>query len=98
MSSMDALHVAGVGQAVAVLQDAGQMQVQVGRPSALVPVCVIVRLGGQNRDTTGRRPSIWFQPTEAHEVPRQRWHWVLADPQGNRACLTTWQGRESLGA
>ena len=21
--------------------------------------------------------------------------WVLADPQGNRACLTTWQGRES---
>ncbi len=22
--------------------------------------------------------------------------WVLADPQGNRACLTTWQGRESL--
>jgi 4a-hydroxytetrahydrobiopterin dehydratase len=24
--------------------------------------------------------------------------WVLADPQGNRACLTTWQGRESVGA
>lgn len=83
----------------------------------------------QLRDATGRRPSIWFQPTEAHDVPRQRWHldlrvppevvedriaaaiaaggvliddtaapafWVLADPQGNRACLTTWQGRESL--
>lgn len=81
----------------------------------------------QLRDATGRRASIWFQPTEAHEVPRQRWHldlrippevvegriaaaiaaggvlvddsaapayWVLADPQGNRACLTTWQGRE----
>ena len=80
----------------------------------------------QLRDTTGRRASIWFQPTEAHDVPRQRWHldlrvppevvqdriaaaiaaggelvddtaapafWVLADPQGNRACLTTWQGR-----
>jgi 4a-hydroxytetrahydrobiopterin dehydratase len=82
----------------------------------------------QLRDATGRRASIWFQPTEAHDVPRQRWHldlrippevvedriaaaieaggelvddtgapafWVLADPQGNRACLTTWQGRES---
>ena len=20
--------------------------------------------------------------------------WVLADPQGNKACLTTWQGRD----
>lgn len=81
----------------------------------------------QLRDATGRRATIWFQPTEAHDVPRQRWHldlrippevvqdriaaaieaggelvdetaapafWVLADPQGNRACLTTWQGRE----
>ncbi|MDO9455641.1 4a-hydroxytetrahydrobiopterin dehydratase [Nocardioides sp.] len=80
----------------------------------------------QLRDGTGRRASIWFQPTDAHDVPRQRWHldlrippevvadriaaavaaggvlvddsaapafWVLADPQGNRACLTTWQGR-----
>ncbi|WP_371403091.1 4a-hydroxytetrahydrobiopterin dehydratase [Kribbella sp. NBC_00662] len=82
----------------------------------------------QIRDATGRRPTIWFQPTQAHDVPRQRWHldlrippevvedriaaavqaggelvddthapafWVLVDPQGNRACLTTWQGRES---
>ena len=81
----------------------------------------------QLRDATGRRASIWFQPTEAHAVPQQRWHLdlrippevvedriaaaigaggrlvdgtaapaflVLADPQGNRACLTTWQGRE----
>lgn len=85
----------------------------------------------QLRDATGRRAPIWFQSTEAHELPRQRWHldlrippevvedriaaaieaggelvddtaapafWVLADPQGNRACLTTWQGRESPGA
>lgn len=85
----------------------------------------------QLRDATGRRPSIWFQPTDAHDVPRQRWHldlrvppevvegriaaalaaggtlvddsaapayWVLADPQGNRACLTTWQGRDAPGA
>lgn len=81
----------------------------------------------QIRDASGRRATIWFQPTGAHDVPRQRWHldlrippeivaeriaaaieaggelvddtaapayWVLADPQGNRACLTTWQGRE----
>ena len=78
-------------------------------------------------DPTGKRPTIWFQETEPHETPRQRWHldlrvppevveariaaaieaggtlvsddeapmfWVLADPQGNRACLTTWQGRD----
>ncbi|MDQ2850514.1 MAG: 4a-hydroxytetrahydrobiopterin dehydratase, partial [Actinomycetota bacterium] len=78
----------------------------------------------QLRDATGRRATIWFQPTDAHDVPRQRWHldlrippevvqdriaaainaggelvddtaapafWVLADPQGNRACLTTWE-------
>ena len=91
---------------------------------------LMVRASGefQIRDATGRRASIWFQPTEAHQVPRQGWHldlrippevvedriaaaieaggalvddtaapafWVLADPQGNRACLTTWQGRES---
>ena len=82
----------------------------------------------QIRDATGRRATIWFQPTDAHDVPRQRWHldvrvppevvqdrmaaaieaggelvddtaapafWVLADPHGNRGCLTTWQGRES---
>ena len=81
----------------------------------------------QLRDLTGRRATIWFQPTDPHDVPRQRWHldlrippevvedriaaalaaggelvddtfapafWVLADPQGNRACLTTWQGRD----
>ena len=85
----------------------------------------------QIRDATRRRASIWFQPTKARDVPRQRWHldlrlppevvqdritaaieaggemvddtaapayWVLADAQGNRACLTTWQGRESLSS
>ncbi|WP_193610184.1 4a-hydroxytetrahydrobiopterin dehydratase [Nocardioides lijunqiniae] len=77
-------------------------------------------------DPTGTRPTIWFQETEQHETPRQRWHldlrippeeadgriraalaaggtmvsdavaprfWVLADPQGNQACITTWIGR-----
>lgn len=71
-------------------------------------------------------PNLWFQGTEAHEEPRQRFHydvhvphdrvqdrldaalaaggrlvtdefapsfWVLADPQGNKACLCTWQQR-----
>ena len=73
-------------------------------------------------DPTGRLPSTWFQGTEPHEAPRQRWHldvWVapeaatdriaaavaaggtvvddsqapsftvLADPDGNKACVCT---------
>lgn len=73
-------------------------------------------------DPTGRVPALWFQGTEEHEPPRQRWHvdlWlapeaaeeriaaavaaggsvvddsgapsftVLADPDGNRACVCT---------
>lgn len=77
-------------------------------------------------DPTNRGPSIWFQTTEPHPVPRQRWHldvWlapetapvriasalaaggtvvddthapactVLADPEGNRACICTAVGR-----
>jgi 4a-hydroxytetrahydrobiopterin dehydratase len=28
-------------------------------------------------DPTGRVPSLWFQGTEPHEVPRQRWHFDL---------------------
>ena len=77
-------------------------------------------------DGVGRLPTLWFQETEPHEVPRQRFHldirvppeqardridaalaaggrlvsddaapsfWVLADAQGNKACVTTWQGR-----
>ncbi|QNN52575.1 4a-hydroxytetrahydrobiopterin dehydratase [Nocardioides mesophilus] len=73
-------------------------------------------------DPAGRVPLLWFQGTEAHETPRQRFHldvWVphdlaerriaaavaaggrvvddreapsfvvLADPEGNRACVCT---------
>lgn len=72
-------------------------------------------------------PNLWFQGTEPHEEPRQRFHydvhvphdraearvqaavaaggtlvtdefapafWVLADPQGNKACVCTWQERD----
>ncbi|CAN5450229.1 hypothetical protein BH10ACT10_BH10ACT10_07650 [soil metagenome] len=49
-------------------------------------------MGHQLRDATGRRASIWFRPTEARDVPA---FLVPADPQGNRACLTTWRGRGS---
>jgi len=28
-------------------------------------------------DPTGRVPSLWFQGTDAHETPRQRWHFDL---------------------
>ncbi len=78
-------------------------------------------------DPSGRLPAIWFQSTEPHEVPRQRFHldvivphdvageriaaalaaggtlvsdtrapafWVLADAEGNQACVCTWQDRE----
>lgn len=78
-------------------------------------------------DPDGTQPTIWFQRSEEHATPQQRWHfdlrlppeevegrmaaalqaggtlvsdaeapafWVLADAQGNQACLTTWQGRE----
>lgn len=77
-------------------------------------------------DPSDAVPNLWFQGTEAHETPRQRFHpdvwvphdqaetrvreaiaaggrlvtdeyapsfWVLADPQGNQACVCTWQSR-----
>jgi 4a-hydroxytetrahydrobiopterin dehydratase len=28
-------------------------------------------------DPTGRVPAMWFQPTDEHETPRQRWHFDL---------------------
>ena len=82
---------------------------------------------GEVRDLTGIGPALWFQETEPHEVPIQRFHLdirvppevaqqridaalaaggtlvssehapaftVLADPQGNKACITTGLGRD----
>jgi 4a-hydroxytetrahydrobiopterin dehydratase len=79
-------------------------------------------LGDDVVDPSGRVPLLWFQHTDAHETPRQRFHidlWlphdvaeeriaaavsaggrvvddenapsfvVLADPEGNRACVCT---------
>ena len=81
---------------------------------------------GELVDGDGILPTLWFQSTDPHEEPRQRFHldirvppevaedriraaldaggtlvsdshaptfWVLADPDGNKACVTTWQGR-----
>jgi 4a-hydroxytetrahydrobiopterin dehydratase len=81
-------------------------------------------------DPDGSLPTLWFQATEPHDEPRQRFHvdvrvppevapgrveaalaaggrlvsderaptfWVLADVEGNKACVTTWQGREGQG-
>ncbi len=78
------------------------------------------------RDMDGSLPTLWFQETDEHEEPRQRFHldvrvppevlesriaaaleaggtlvsderaprfWVLADAQGNKACITTGRGR-----
>jgi 4a-hydroxytetrahydrobiopterin dehydratase len=82
--------------------------------------------GDEIDDPAGTWPNIWFQATEPHEAPRQRWHldvwvphdvaeqrvadavaaggslvsaaeapsyWVLADGDGNKACVCTWQSR-----
>lgn len=82
--------------------------------------------GDDVRPSKGDVPLLWFQQTEEHEEPRQRFHldvwvppeqvqpriaaalaaggtlvsddeapsfWVLADPDGNKACLCTWQDR-----
>jgi 4a-hydroxytetrahydrobiopterin dehydratase len=79
------------------------------------------------RDLAGSGPALWFQSTEPHEEPRQRFHLdirvppevagpridaalaaggtlvsdegapafvVLADRQGNKACITTGRGRD----
>jgi 4a-hydroxytetrahydrobiopterin dehydratase len=79
------------------------------------------------RDLRGNGPALWFQRTDPHETPQQRFHLdirvapelvaprtkaalaaggrlvsddrapafiVLADPQGNQACLTTGLGRD----
>jgi 4a-hydroxytetrahydrobiopterin dehydratase len=79
------------------------------------------------RDLSGAQPTLWFQSTDRHDEPRQRFHldvrvppevadervaaalaaggtlvtdeyaprfWVLADAQGNKACVTTGQGRD----
>jgi 4a-hydroxytetrahydrobiopterin dehydratase len=84
------------------------------------------RTGDDVVDPGGRVPLLWFQHTDAHDTPRQRFHldvWVphdvaderiaaavaaggrvvddgnapafvvLADPEGNRACVCTCLGR-----
>ena len=81
-------------------------------------------IGDDVRDDTSRVPILWFQETDAHETPRQRFHidvqvpydvaerrivaavaagavivddsrapWttVIADPDGNKACVGTFQ-------
>lgn len=81
-------------------------------------------IGDDVRDATGRVPILWFQDTEPHETPRQRFHLdievpydvaeqrvaaavaagavivddsnspqgtVLADPDGNRVCIGSFQ-------
>ncbi|HJU96998.1 MAG TPA: VOC family protein [Jiangellaceae bacterium] len=102
-------------------------------PARLAPVWAALLTGGDDalgfgtigddiRDLTGRVPILWFQDTDPHETPRQRFHidvWVphdladqriaaavaaggtivddsqapayvvIADPEGNKACVST---------
>ena len=113
---------------------AGLQAVELGLDTAhadrLAPFWAAV-LGGEVADDevtdkAGDVPTLWFQATDEHEEPRQRFHldvwvppeqvqsridaalaadgslvsdaeapsfWVLADPDGNKACLCTWQNR-----
>ena len=81
-------------------------------------------IGDDVRDATGRAPILWFQETDQHETPRQRFHLdvqvpydvaeariaaavaagavvvddsraprttIVADPDGNKACVGTFQ-------
>lgn len=81
-------------------------------------------IGDDVRDATGRMPILWFQETDPHRTPRQRFHidvqvpydaaeqriaaavaagavivdnsrapgtTVIADPDGNKACVGTFQ-------
>jgi 4a-hydroxytetrahydrobiopterin dehydratase len=78
-------------------------------------------------DADGRLPTTWFQQSDAHDTPRQRWHLdihvdpevaddridaalaaggtlvsdaeapsftILADPEGNKVCVCTWQSTD----
>ncbi|HLW44752.1 MAG TPA: VOC family protein [Acidimicrobiales bacterium] len=113
------------------------MQVEVGLDTAdhevLAPFWAALLTGGLDNvfhgdvmDPDCRVPNVWFQDTEPHDVPRQRFHldvWlpqdvaeeriaaavaaggrivddsqapsfvVLADPDGNKACVCTCLGR-----
>jgi 4a-hydroxytetrahydrobiopterin dehydratase len=97
--------------------------------AAIMPFWVAVLGYAQTRgdevsDPGGSMPGMWFQQTEPHDPPRQRFHldvfvphdqaqsrvaaalaaggtlvsdaeapsfWVLADAEGNHACVCTWQ-------
>lgn len=81
-------------------------------------------------DPNGNLATLWFQDTEPHDLPKQRFHldlhvahdiaeerlakalsaggtlvsdehapsfWVLADPEGNKVCICTWQERDHTG-
>lgn len=55
--------------------------------SALLTGSAGNNIDGTIIDPTGRVPNVWFQPTEEHEPPRQRWHfdlWLPPEVAGDR--------------
>nr|NLD40211.1 4a-hydroxytetrahydrobiopterin dehydratase [Actinomycetales bacterium] len=114
-----------------------EVAIDASDPDSIGPFWGAVLTGGQSsyssegedvEDASGQVPLLWFQRTEPHEEPRQRFHldvwvphdvaeervaaalaaggrlvsaanapsfWVLADTDGNRACICTPLGREN---
>ncbi len=70
-----------------------EMAIDTAHAAAIAPVWAALLTGGLEaigrgslgsdvRDATGRVPILWFQETDEHETPRQRFHidvWVPAD-------------------
>jgi 4a-hydroxytetrahydrobiopterin dehydratase len=61
------------------------------------------RVGGpveELNDRHRRKPVVGFQQMDAPRPQRNRIHldiWVLADPEGNEACVATWIGTDGRG-
>lgn len=106
-----------------------EMALDTAHEDSVAPFWAVLLTGSEDTriydsifDPTGRVPCLWFQGSENHETPRQRWHFdlwlapevadqriaaagvaggsivddsaapsftVLADPDGNRACVCT---------
>ncbi len=113
---------AGRDSARCILRDACRTAVPGDDADEIGPFWAAVLGADYADDQVSSDPSLWFQETEQHDVPRQRFHWdvwvpvdqarprleaalaaggtlvtdewapsfwVVADAQGNKACICT---------